>query len=53
MGIRNLLEPAPPSGVGKAEPPMGQKLLWFYGLMAIGVGVVAGRAYLMRALLFL
>ncbi|MDJ0920429.1 MAG: hypothetical protein QNI84_04830 [Henriciella sp.] len=53
MGLRDLLEPAPPPEADEAELPTRQKWLWFFGLMALGVGVVAGSAYVMRALLFL
>ncbi len=48
-----LFEPAPPPETGTDEPPLGRKLIWFFGLMLAGVLVVAGSAYILRGLLFI
>lgn len=53
MAIKDFFEPAPPPERDAPEPPLGRKLIWFAGLMLLGVTVVAISAYTMRSLLFL
>ncbi len=50
---RLWFRPAPPPEDGAPELPTGRKLLWFFGLMAGSVCVVAASAYALRALLFI
>tara|TARA_R110002124_G_scaffold185010_4_gene352470 strand:- start:764 stop:916 length:153 start_codon:yes stop_codon:yes gene_type:complete len=50
--VRNFFTPTPPPESGD-EPPLGRKLLWFFGLCLAGSAAVAITAYTLRSLLFL
>ncbi|MEM5518410.1 hypothetical protein WNY37_15750 [Henriciella sp. AS95] len=51
--IKGLLEPEGPDETGASQRPIGKRLLWFVGLAAASVIVVAVVAYALRGLLFL
>lgn len=47
------LRPVGPPTEEEDAPPLAKKLLWFAGLALAGLIIVAGAAYLLRALLFI
>ncbi|GAB5459141.1 MAG: hypothetical protein Hens3KO_21710 [Henriciella sp.] len=53
MSRKTLFEATPPLEDGEPEPPLSRKLLWFIGLMLLGVTVVAISAYTLRSFLFI
>ena len=51
-GCRLSLRPPEPPAESEKAPPLGRRLVWFFGLAAAGAAATAALAYALRAVLF-